>query len=199
MQERQVTIGDTTVSAAGAVRRHRHAESDRARGNVCAAGSAGRSFRDEAASRLSRGDRGAAHARAVPRSDARVRVSPARDDARSRSAKWRSSRRACTWTSASDATSCSSSLPRASRRKRKLPRSPRTSPSALRRARRSPSRTSRRRTRSSKGATYVVPEDVKAIAHDVLRHRLVLSYEAAAENVTADRIIDQVLNAVAVP
>ena len=46
---------------------------------------------------------------------------------------------------------------------------------------------------------YVVPEDVKAIAHDVLRHRLVLSYEAAAEGVGADRVIDQILGAVAVP
>ncbi|HUR83308.1 MAG TPA: MoxR family ATPase [Thermoanaerobaculia bacterium] len=49
------------------------------------------------------------------------------------------------------------------------------------------------------GREYVIPEDVKAIAHDVLRHRLVLSYEAAAESMTADRIIDQVLAAVAVP
>ncbi|MFP5247097.1 MAG: AAA family ATPase [Thermoanaerobaculia bacterium] len=49
------------------------------------------------------------------------------------------------------------------------------------------------------GRTYVVPEDVKAIAHDVLRHRLVLSYEAAAEQVSPDRIIDQVLGAVNVP
>ncbi|MDQ3284096.1 MAG: MoxR family ATPase, partial [Acidobacteriota bacterium] len=49
------------------------------------------------------------------------------------------------------------------------------------------------------GREYVVPEDVKAIAHDVLRHRLVLSYEAAAEQMTADRIIDQILGAVAVP
>jgi MoxR-like ATPase len=49
------------------------------------------------------------------------------------------------------------------------------------------------------GRAYVVPEDVKAIAPDVLRHRIVLSYEAAAENVTADGIIEQVLNSVAVP
>ncbi len=49
------------------------------------------------------------------------------------------------------------------------------------------------------GRAYVVPEDVKAVAHDVLRHRLVLSYEAAAENMTADRILDQILGAVAVP
>jgi len=50
-----------------------------------------------------------------------------------------------------------------------------------------------------KGRAYVVPEDVKAVAPDVLRHRLVLSYEAAAENVTADKIIEQVLGAVPVP
>jgi MoxR-like ATPase len=49
------------------------------------------------------------------------------------------------------------------------------------------------------GREYVVPEDVKAVAHDVLRHRLVLSYEAAAESMTADRIVDQILGAVAVP
>ena len=49
------------------------------------------------------------------------------------------------------------------------------------------------------GRPYVVPEDVKAIAHDVLRHRLVLSYEAAAEGIGADRIIDQVLGTVPVP
>ncbi|MEO8035397.1 MAG: AAA family ATPase [Acidobacteriota bacterium] len=49
------------------------------------------------------------------------------------------------------------------------------------------------------GRAYVVPEDVKAIAPDVLRHRLVLSYEAAAEQITAEGIIGQILSAVAVP
>jgi MoxR-like ATPase len=49
------------------------------------------------------------------------------------------------------------------------------------------------------GRAYVIPEDVKAVAYDVLRHRLVLSYEAAAEQMTADRILDQVLGAVPVP
>jgi MoxR-like ATPase len=49
------------------------------------------------------------------------------------------------------------------------------------------------------GREYVVPEDIKAVAHDVLRHRLVLSYEAAAESMTADRIVDQILASVAVP
>src|SRR5512142_1305896 len=46
------------------------------------------------------------------------------------------------------------------------------------------------------GRAFVIPEDVKAIAHDVLRHRLVLSYEAAAENMSADRIVEQVLGVV---
>ena len=49
------------------------------------------------------------------------------------------------------------------------------------------------------GREYVVPEDIKSVAHDVLRHRLVLSYEAAAEQLTADRILDQILGAVPVP
>ena len=50
-----------------------------------------------------------------------------------------------------------------------------------------------------RGRAFVIPEDVKEIAHDVLRHRLVLSYEAAAEQLTADRVIDQVLASVPVP
>jgi MoxR-like ATPase len=49
------------------------------------------------------------------------------------------------------------------------------------------------------GRAYVIPEDVKAIAHDVMRHRIVLSYEAAAEQITPEKVIDQVLNAVPVP
>jgi MoxR-like ATPase len=46
---------------------------------------------------------------------------------------------------------------------------------------------------------YVIPEDVRAIAADVLRHRLGLSYEAEAENVTPEDIIGKVLNSVEVP
>src|SRR5947207_2002293 len=50
-----------------------------------------------------------------------------------------------------------------------------------------------------RGRAFVIPDDIKEIAHDVLRHRLVLSYEAAAEQITADRLIDQVLGSVPVP
>lgn len=46
---------------------------------------------------------------------------------------------------------------------------------------------------------YVIPEDVRAIAKDVLRHRIGLSYEAEAENVTTEDIINDILNAVEVP
>ena len=46
---------------------------------------------------------------------------------------------------------------------------------------------------------YVGPEDVQAIAHDVLRHRLILNYEAEAEGMTADGVITELLGRVAVP
>jgi MoxR-like ATPase len=46
---------------------------------------------------------------------------------------------------------------------------------------------------------YVIPEDVRAICHDVLRHRIAVSYEAEAENVTSEQIIDDILNTVEVP
>lgn len=46
---------------------------------------------------------------------------------------------------------------------------------------------------------YVIPEDVRAVAHDVLRHRIGLTYEAEATNTTSDEIISAILNRVEVP
>jgi MoxR-like ATPase len=46
---------------------------------------------------------------------------------------------------------------------------------------------------------YVIPEDVRAVCHDVLRHRIGLSYEAEANNLTSEEIISDILNAVEVP
>ena len=46
---------------------------------------------------------------------------------------------------------------------------------------------------------YVVPEDVRAVAHDVLRHRIGLSYEAEASNVTSEEIVSKIINKVEVP
>ena len=49
------------------------------------------------------------------------------------------------------------------------------------------------------GRDYVVPEDIQLIAPDVLRHRVILSFEAEAEGMTADDCIDEILQRVAVP
>ncbi|HET7600784.1 MAG TPA: MoxR family ATPase [Gemmatimonadales bacterium] len=50
-----------------------------------------------------------------------------------------------------------------------------------------------------RGRGYVVPEDVRALAPDVLRHRIVLTFEAEAEDLTTDDVVSQVLGAVPVP
>ena len=50
-----------------------------------------------------------------------------------------------------------------------------------------------------KGRAYATPQDVKEVVHDVLRHRIILTYEAEAENVTSDMVIDKILDAVPVP
>ena len=46
---------------------------------------------------------------------------------------------------------------------------------------------------------YVIPEDIRAVAHDVLRHRIGLTYEAEATNVTQEEIISKIINKVEVP
>ena len=50
-----------------------------------------------------------------------------------------------------------------------------------------------------RGRGFVTPEDVKAIGADVLRHRLILSFEAEAESMTPDEVIRRVFDAVEVP
>jgi len=49
------------------------------------------------------------------------------------------------------------------------------------------------------GRGYVIPEDVKAIVHDVLRHRIITTFEADAEGITSDTIIDRIIEKVKVP
>jgi MoxR-like ATPase len=46
---------------------------------------------------------------------------------------------------------------------------------------------------------YVIPEDVRAVCHDVMRHRIGITYEAEAENVTSETIVNEILNSVEVP
>ncbi|MDD2960934.1 MAG: AAA family ATPase [Muribaculaceae bacterium] len=50
-----------------------------------------------------------------------------------------------------------------------------------------------------KGRGYVIPEDVRAVSHDVLRHRIGLSYEAEANNIISDEVISEILDKIAVP
>ncbi len=49
------------------------------------------------------------------------------------------------------------------------------------------------------GRAYATPQDVKEVAHDVLRHRILLTYEAEAENITSDNVIDKILSTIPVP
>jgi len=49
------------------------------------------------------------------------------------------------------------------------------------------------------GRGYATPQDVKEIAHDVLRHRIMLTYEAEAEEVTSEDLITRLLNDIPVP
>ena len=49
------------------------------------------------------------------------------------------------------------------------------------------------------GRDYVAPEDVQSIAHDVLRHRMILNYEAEAEGITTDTVINELIARIAVP
>lgn len=49
------------------------------------------------------------------------------------------------------------------------------------------------------GRGYVIPEDVKAVAYDILRHRIIISFEAEAEEITPEKIIEDILNKVEIP
>ena len=49
------------------------------------------------------------------------------------------------------------------------------------------------------GRDYVIPEDIHAIVHDVLRHRILLTFEAEAEGISSDDFIDELLRQVALP
>ena len=50
-----------------------------------------------------------------------------------------------------------------------------------------------------RGRPYALPQDVRDLALDVIRHRLVLSYEALADNITPDELLTRIVNAVPVP
>ena len=70
---------------------------------------------------------------------------------------------------------------------------------ALRRAPRSTSRSPPELTRFLNGRGYVTPQDVKSIGPDVLRHRIIVSYEAEAEAITSETIIERIFAGLPVP
>ena len=49
------------------------------------------------------------------------------------------------------------------------------------------------------GRTYVTPDDVKAVSHQVLRHRIGLNYSAVADNISVEQVIDGIVNSVKTP
>ena len=49
------------------------------------------------------------------------------------------------------------------------------------------------------GRGYVIPEDIKEVAHDVLRHRLILTFEAEADEINSDTVIDRILEKITSP
>ena len=49
------------------------------------------------------------------------------------------------------------------------------------------------------GRGYVIPEDIKEVAHDVLRHRLILTFEAEADEINSDKVIDIILDKIPSP
>ena len=113
-------------------------------------------------------------------------------------ARCRRRRAASTSTRRSSATRSRSPPRRATRRR---PGGARTATSRTARARaaRSTSSHAARALALLRGRRYALAEDVRELAKDVLRHRIVLSYEALAEDVDADTILDRVLAAVPVP
>jgi MoxR-like ATPase len=50
-----------------------------------------------------------------------------------------------------------------------------------------------------RGRGYVTPDDVKQIAHDVLRHRIIITYEAEAEEVSSETVVQRILDQIEVP
>jgi MoxR-like ATPase len=49
------------------------------------------------------------------------------------------------------------------------------------------------------GRAYILPEDIKAMAHDTLRHRLIPTYQAEADGISADQMLERILSAVPAP
>ena len=192
-----MTIGKQTLPGAGAVPRDGDAEPDRVRGHVPAARGAGRPLHAQGARRLPgpsrRADRDRARARRAGRGRAarsRSRSSPSCRLRRARVYVDPAVSRYALEHRARDARARRGSGSASSRQYVAYGASPRGPINLVLGA---------RALALLRGRRYVLPQDVRELAKDVLRHRMVLSYEALAEGVDADTILDRVLEAVAMP
>ena len=191
MQEQQVTVGGETYRPARALPGARHAEPHRAGGHLPAARGAGRPLHAEGRGRLPDAGGGEGD----PAADVERRADPG-------GARWPRRRRSCaraapsgrsTWTTRSATTSWTWWPPRATRARYGLAElAPLLEFGASPRATIALGACARAHA-FLRGRAYVVPEDVKAIAPDVLRHRVITTYEAEAEEVTPDDVVRRVL------
>ena len=187
MQERQVTIGRESHRGPAPVPRDGDPEPDRVRGHLPAARGPGRPVHDEGRRRLPERRRGGHRRRALAAPGPRR---SARSSTPTRSPTSRPRPRTSTSTAAiidyAVAMAARHPQPRARRPGRPQDR---TSPTARARAARSTSSTPPGRWRSLRGRRYVVPADIADLAPDVLRHRIVPSFTALAEEVTPDMLL----------
>ena len=193
MAEQHVTIGGNTYDVPAPVLRHRHAEPDRVRGRVPTARSTARPVHDEDHDDPSVGRRGDDDRR----SDERVRLPcPSRS---SISRDWptcRSERRGC-----SSIAACSST-PSISCRRRARPAqagmadlapvialgaSPRASLALVRGA---------KALALLRGRTYATPQEIFDLAPEILRHRLILTYDALSRDISIEQVLSRVLSTV---
>ena len=197
MQERQVTIGGETYPLPQPVPGARHAEPHRAGGHVSAARGAGRPLHAQGARRLSHAGGGEGDPAADGR---RRRRSPCAPSPRRRTSCRRARPSSGLYLDDRIADYILD-LVHATREPKKYGAAdlaPLIEYGASPRATLALAACSRAHA-YLRGRGYVVPEDVKAIAPDVLRHRILTSYEAEAEQVTPDDVVRRVLKAVRVP
>ena len=205
MQEGQITVGDETITLPRDLLGAGHPEPDRARGDLSAPRGPARSLPDEAGRRLPGPRRGAGHARAAQRlgdlagrlgrhGTRRAAAVRARATSRS-SAPWpprsgsrrRSRNTSSTWC-ARPASPAAYGLPLAPLLE--LGASPRATIALVRAA---------RGHALLAGRDFVTPHDVKSLARDIMRHRILVSYEADAEGLSPDDLLQRILDHIPVP
>ena len=197
MQERQVTIGDETYPARPTIPRPSNPKPNRARGNLSPARSAGRPVHAQIAGDLSLTDRRAFHLTTYSHAKNLNRFNRSYPPKKLSNSEQLSAK--SIWTRRSKTISSISSAPHVSQRRYQLDQltdlieygaSPRATIFLA---------TAAKAHAFLRHRGYVTPEDVYAVGMDVLRHRVIVSYEAEAEEISSEQIIKQVFEGVEVP